>query len=388
MASRYACGPVKALPFGECVRLYVRVPAPKVNPSPPSAPRRVAPPAGEPPAPLPDDMPLPDFCNFGVVLRVLAVVNAVAVLGALAGAQTLIDAAQRFVSAAPSFEISALLSLALLCLLRVRLAQERGWIRTAGVVVVVACVAATVEWLITFLPGLQTPYGVRALAPLSSALVAAALAWAVLEFYHLRVRAYSPAIAAARLQALQSRIRPHFLFNSLNAAIALVRTDPLRAELVLEDLSDLFRMIMKDARTLITLEEEITLARQYLAIEGLRLGDRLHVEWQLLRLPPQFKVPPLLLQPLLENAIRHGIEPNDEPGTIAVRITGVARELIIVVENSYEPREVVPGNRIALQNIRERLAVLYDLEASVKATGDGKRYRVSITLPVEAQSAG
>ena len=99
MASRYACGPVKALPFGECVRLYVRVPAPKVNPSPPSAPRRVAPPAGEPPAPLPDDMPLPDFCNFGVVLRVLAVVNAVAVLGALAGAQTLIDAAQRFVSA-------------------------------------------------------------------------------------------------------------------------------------------------------------------------------------------------------------------------------------------------------------------------------------------------
>ena len=125
MASRYACGPVKALPFGECVRLYVRVPAPKVNPSPPSAPRRVAPPAGEPPAPLPDDMPLPDFCNFGVVLRVLAVVNAVAVLGALAGAQTLIDAAQRFVSAAPSFEISALLSLALLCLLRVRLAQEQ-----------------------------------------------------------------------------------------------------------------------------------------------------------------------------------------------------------------------------------------------------------------------
>ncbi len=351
------------------------------------APRRAAPGATEAPAPLPDDMPLPDFCNFGVVLRVLAVVNGVAVLGALAGAQSLLDAAQRFVYAAPSFEISALSSLAVLCFLRVRLAQERGWIRTLGVIVVVACVAAAVELLIAFLPGLQTANGLRALAPLSSALVAGCLAWAVLEFYRLRVRAYSPAIAAARLQALQSRIRPHFLFNSLNAAIALVRTDPLRAELVLEDLSDLFRMIMKDARTLITLDEEIRLAKQYLAIEGLRLGERLQVEWQLLRLPPQFKVPPLLLQPLLENAIRHGIEPNDEPGTIAVRITGVSRELIIVVENSYVPHEVVPGNRIALQNIRERLAVLYDLEASVKATGDGKRYRVSITLPVDDANA-
>ncbi len=330
-------------------------------------------------------MPLPDFCNFGVVLRVMGAVNAVALIGAIAGAQSFSDAAARFVAAAPSFEISALASLGLLCLLRVRLAQERGWIRTVGVMVITACVAAGVELLVAFVPGVQAGLAARTLAPVSSAVVAGAIAWAVLEYYRMRLRAYSPAIAAARLQALQSRIRPHFLFNSLNAAIALVRTDPLRAELVLEDLSDLFRMIMKDARTLITLDEEIKLARQYLAIEGLRLGERLRVEWQLLRLPTQLKVPPLLLQPLLENAIRHGIEPNDEPGTIAVRITGVSRELIIVVENSYVPDGVAPGNQLALQNIRERLAVLYDLEASVKAAGDGKRYRVSITLPVDAK---
>ena len=233
----------------------------------------------------------------------LAVVNAVAVLGALAGAQTLIDAAQRFVSAAHQFrDFRFVVARPAVPVARAP-AQERGWIRTAGVVVVVACVAATVEWLITFLPGLQTPYGVRALAPCRRPWSRRRSPGRCSSSITCGVRAYSPAIAVARLQALQSRIRPHFLFNSLNAAIALVRTDPLRAELVLEDLSDLFRMIMKDARTLITLEEEITLARQYLAIEGLRLGDRLHVEWQLLRLPPQFKVPPLLLQPLLENAI-------------------------------------------------------------------------------------
>ena len=334
-----------------------------------------------------DDIPLPDFCNFGVVLRVLATVNAVGIVGAIAGAHTPGDALARFIAAAPSIELSTLAALGLLCLLRVRLARERGPARAAGVVTIAAIVAAGVEVAIALVPGLQAPNEARMYAPIGSAIAAAAIAWGIVAYYGLRARAYSPAIAAARLQALQARIRPHFLFNSLNAAIALVRTDPLRAELVLEDLSDLFRMIMKDARALITLDEEIKLARQYLAIENLRMGERLHVQWQLTRLPPGFKVPPLLLQPLLENAIRHGIEPNEGPGTITVRITGMARELIMVVENSYVPREVVPGNQIALRNVRERLAVIYDLEASVKASGDGKLYRVAITLPIGARQA-
>ena len=139
---------------------------------------------------------------------------------------------------------------------------------------------------------------------------------------------------------------------------------------------------------MITLDEELKLARQYLAIENLRLGERLRVGWQLVRVPPHVRVPPLLLQPLLENAIRHGVEPNEGPGVIDVRITGMAREIVLVVENSYREHQVVPGNQLALQNIRDRLALIYDLEASVKAGGDGHLYRVSIRLPLNEEARG
>src|SRR5262249_58778417 len=110
-----------------------------------------------------------------------------------------------------------------------------------------------------------------------AALTTGALAW----YFNLRNRAFSPAISEARLQALQARIRPHFLFNSLNAVLSLIRKDPKRAEGALEDLAELFRTVMADNRELIALRDEISLCRQYLNLEQLRLGDRLRVEWQL-----------------------------------------------------------------------------------------------------------
>jgi two-component system sensor histidine kinase AlgZ len=324
---------------------------------------------------------VPDFCNLGAVLRVLLAVNGGAFLLAAAGAVSWVDAALRFMSIAALLEPGVLATLAMLCTLRKRLTKETAAGRALSAGAIAALSVLLVEILLSLLaPAFRVAGGWFSL--LSPVACAAVLAAAVMHYFELRARAFSPAIAGARLQALQSRIRPHFLFNSLNAAIAMVRSNPAHAELVLEDLCDIFRMLMSDSRTLVTLGEEVGLAKQYLAIEQVRLGERLQVSWETHRMPEQLLVPPLLLQPLLENAVHHGIEPNVEPGRVQIRITGVARELIVVVENTYRPSTVVRGTGLALQNIRERLALLYDLEARVTDGGDGSMYRVAITLPM------
>ncbi|CAN5447845.1 hypothetical protein BH09PSE6_BH09PSE6_28990 [soil metagenome] len=323
-----------------------------------------------------------DFCNFGVVLRVLVGVNLAALVTAAVLASGSRQVGPRFLEIAALLEPITLLSLGAVCALRTRLATESALARAGSAGGVAALTALLIQLLLLWaIPGTgdESTYAFATVA-----LLAALAAAAITHYFDLRARAYSPAIDAARLQALQSRIRPHFLFNSFNAAISLVRRDPKRAERVLEDLSDIFRMLMRDSRSLITLEEEVELAKQYLAIEQVRLGDRLEVLWDLQRLPAKHKVPPLLLQPLLENAVQHGIEPNSEPGQVRIRITGMARELVIVVENTYRPGAVVHGNGIALGNIRERLRLVFDLEAKLTVAGDGSQFRVVITLPISA----
>ncbi len=142
----------------------------------------------------------------------------------------------------------------------------------------------------------------------------------MIEYLRLRALSFSPSLAEARLQALQARIRPHFLFNSLNTVLGLMRGDPRRAEHTLENLSDLFRVFMRDTRELVPIDEEVVTCQQYLAIEQLRLGDRLQVVWRLDDMPGDALLPSLLLQPLIENAVHHGIEPRSEPGEISVEI--------------------------------------------------------------------
>jgi two-component system sensor histidine kinase AlgZ len=204
----------------------------------------------------------------------------------------------------------------------------------------------------------------------------------LLGYFDLRGRALSPALSEARLQALQARIRPHFLYNSINAVLSLIRQAPRRAELALEDIAELFRVLMADNRELAPLARELDLCRQYLGIEQLRLGERLKVEWQLDAMPPDALVPPLVLQPLLENAVYHGIEPRAEPGVIAIRVYGVRDELHAVLRNPYNPGgDRHPGNRMALANIRERLALHFDAEASLTARAGADTYEVHIVMP-------
>ncbi|HEY6517558.1 MAG TPA: sensor histidine kinase [Steroidobacteraceae bacterium] len=194
--------------------------------------------------------------------------------------------------------------------------------------------------------------------------------------------------AAARVHALQARIRPHFLFNSMNTIASLTRSDPVLAEQAVQDLADLFRASLSDQRQTITLEEELEVARTYQRIEELRLGPRLQVSWDVDRLPADARVPGLLLQPLIENAIYHGIEPRPQGGTVSV-VGEVAGELItIVVRNPVAERgSEREGNRVALANIRERLALLYGEHALVKSGRFDSEYIVTLRFPhVSAQS--
>ncbi len=212
----------------------------------------------------------------------------------------------------------------------------------------------------------------------------------MLYWARLRERAYSPALAEAQLQALQSRIRPHFLFNSLNAALGLIRSDPRRAETVLEDISDLFRVLMRDSRERVPLGSEIALCKQYLAIEQLRLGDRLATNWRVDANANAALVPTLLLQPLIENAVHHGIEPSAAPGAIDIDVARNGRYVDIGIANPWHGEAAAAltrGNRIGLDNVRQRLALVHDLEATIDSAVRGDQYVVHIRLPAERRRA-
>lgn len=188
--------------------------------------------------------------------------------------------------------------------------------------------------------------------------------------------------ARARVHALQARIRPHFLFNSMNTIASLTRSDPELAEQAVQDLADLFRANLSEKRNTITLEQELEVARIYQRIEQLRLGERLRVAWNIGQLPMQALVPGLLLQPLLENAIYHGIEPQPLGGTVTVNGELAGGLITIVVRNPVTERQNDrQGNQLALANIRERLTLMYGDRALVKAGRFDAEYIVTLRFP-------
>ncbi|MGB4876233.1 MAG: histidine kinase [Candidatus Competibacter sp.] len=192
--------------------------------------------------------------------------------------------------------------------------------------------------------------------------------------------------ARARLQALQARIHPHFLFNALNTIASLIHSQPDRAEQAVLDLADMLRSALSYQER-ITLEAEIELTRRYLAIESLRLGERLKVDWQLDEdLPLGLPTPALLLQPLAENAIHHGIQPLPEGGTLIIRIERQARALRITVANprSTEGAMARPGHGIAQQNIRQRLQLAYEAPNPLEITETPSYYQIAFSIPLEA----
>jgi len=326
-----------------------------------------------------NDLPdaLPDFRNLGVISRILVSVNAAALFFALARSKEIGEFAEKVTEVAGSLE-PVLLVVLIVLYAGSRLLGQLAYAH--GLLAVLAIVLAVT---VALFPFQASSGGSGNGSELILSLGYAALATGLLAWYfHLRNRAFSPAISEARLQALQARIRPHFLFNSLNAVLSLIRKDPKRAEAALEDLAELFRTVMADNRELIALGDELSLCRQYLNLEQLRLGERLSVQWRLDPGVEQALVPPMLLQPLIENAVYHGIEPGIGAGVIEVRIERRDDRLSLQLSNPYhEDYQHRQGNRMALANIRERLQLHFDLEASLDTRITGDRYEIGIVMP-------
>jgi two-component system sensor histidine kinase AlgZ len=320
---------------------------------------------------------LPNFCNLGVMLRAMVIVNLFVLAAAVAATAQADGFAWQLLIGCATAEPVLIASLVLLCagrrvlhglpypaalaaVLLLELGLSLGWVEILG------------RMFPDDLPAAHAKAGFFAVFVTAVTLV----------YFDLRARVQAPSVAQARIQALQARIRPHFLFNSINAVLSLIRSEPKRAEQALEDLADLFRVLMADNRALAPVAKEIDIARQYLAIEELRLGPRLRVAWHVDGVPGDALVPALLLQPLVENAVYHGIEPIAGGGEMTIEVRAEGGELVIRLVNPLPAAgDNHPGNRMALANIRERLQLHYDAEASMEARVDDGTYVVTIRIP-------
>lgn len=349
---------------------------------------------------------LPDCCNLGVILYVLLAVNGISLVAVLLLSSTWQSGFFIFVEQSVLIETSCFSSLFVLCTARRLLWRcSIGAQRIASIVIPAAVSGLVVKFLAL------GEWPVPTAAPINvvqTMFTAGLFGFALQHYFSLRTKAFSPALAESRLQALQARIRPHFLFNSLNAALSLIRDSPRQAENTLQDLADLFRVLMRDARDIVSLGDEIVLCKQYLSIEKIRLGDRLHVEWELQNIDPVVletaSIPSLLLQPLLENAVHYGVEPSINPGVITVYLKRSMSVIEIVVRNSLPTYELVVdnetfsnlefsslrsngGNHMALGNIRERLSLLYDVEAGLVINRDKTSFEARLHFPYRKKAA-
>jgi two-component system sensor histidine kinase AlgZ len=334
---------------------------------------------------------LPDFCRLPRIAAALAIAELVVVVAQLSpGGHRVWDWDE--------FVVTSVFALWLGLVIAVVYCTSRRWlgrlpfpVGMAIALLMPALIGALGAYLVQIVDlGLGTRYtlplsrrwqfagSVAALAALFSALA--------LRYFYVseQWRARIKAVSKAEVDALQARIRPHFLFNSMNTIASLVRTDPATAERAVEDLSELFRAALGAGQGESTLGEEIALAERYLAIEALRLGPRLQVAWQVDPAAPRdLRLPRLVLQPLLENAVVHGIAPLPEGGGIDIAIAAEGKRLRIEVRNpSLAPRERDGGNQHAQDSIAQRLAYHFGEQARLAHGYEDGSYRCQLSLPL------
>lgn len=320
-----------------------------------------------------------DLCQPTLALRVVLGVQAVLAIGVLISSG---DAPQWRLRQSGAMYVGAAGTLAwlvLACALR-RVAARWPQPLWLGAVTLLGAVCALLAWWPLWWLGLaRVGFGLTALGVALAGAALAALCWAWVD---LRAQLWRPTDARVRLAELQSRIRPHFLFNALNTALALVRVDPARAEGVLEDLAQLFRVALADAGSSVSLDEEIDLARRYLAIEQIRYGERLRVSWDIDPRATRARVPPLVLQPLVENAVRHGVEPALDGARVWVQAQARRGQAVLLVSNTVADNDSAPGNGIALHNVRERLRLLHDVAGQLDVWREDGLFRARIIVPL------
>ena len=336
---------------------------------------------------------LPDFGSFGVAIRLVLLAELIAIIITVGRNSTFDAHALQDLRLLSAFAL--LVSLVTIVVLKIAAPLIRRMSALLGAFVVFVLLLATTalatEIMISVLfdldmitarwPTWHDSMIIRAL------IIAAAIGIPGLRYLFLYHRAEADAKAQqdAKLQALQSRIRPHFLFNSLNSVASLTRSDPQKAESVLQDLADLFRVLLADARKLVPISAEREISRQYLEIEKMRLGDRLRVSWHVSNVPRYAMIPALTLQPLLENAIYHGIEPRFAGGTLRIELWSEGDTLNVLISNplpDVAANAPSQGNKIAQDNIRERLVTQFGDRATMQAFEQGGQYHVKLIMPV------
>jgi two-component system sensor histidine kinase AlgZ len=332
---------------------------------------------------------LPDFCGSRMVFVVVLLAELLAVVLTLASPDG-------FGPPLVSLSVNSLLvqcvclgCVGTLCLLQSRIGDlPDAWTAVLSYVTTLAVSGVMIEvsWQ-------AFPIFWRGIDPLVSdhfgflvrGLGVSAITWALaLRYFYVRHqwRRRIESEADARFQALQSRIRPHFLFNCMNTIASLTRGNPHLAEEAVEDLADLFRASLGDARQAGSLTEELDLCRRYLRIEKHRLGDRLAVEWIGFDSSGDPRLPPLTLQPLLENAIYHGIEPLPGGGTIRIECGREGDAVRILISNPRPPRnDARAGNRLAQENVAQRLEAFFGRAGLIEVAESRDAYRVTVTLP-------
>jgi two-component system sensor histidine kinase AlgZ len=338
---------------------------------------------------------LPDFCSLPVVFAVMVVAELLVLVILIAPTDEASPLLSRLATASAFVQWLALVCVVTLCQLQAQLRQlSPAWaIATAYVLVLaVTLLGSALVFALDhqFNLGMTLPYDLQARFLSRNVLLAGLVSAALLRYFYVleQWRARVRAEAKARFEALQARIRPHFLFNSMNTIVSLIRTRPADAERAVEDLSDLFRAALGADNRPSTLGAELELVRNYLEIEQLRLGERLHVEFDVAALPGDLIVPGLLLQPLIENAIYHGIE-QVPGGTIAIRGTHDGDMLAIEIRNP-RPRagDRGPGRHgVALDNTRSRIEYHFGRRGGLDIDAGDDYFTCVVRLPTDGARA-
>ena len=338
---------------------------------------------------------LPDFCATGTVFVVVLVAALIAIVLTLAGTTD----SGRFL-----FELSktalfvlwlALLGCAVMCLLRSRLeaaGKTRAFALGFFILLAMCLLLAEIAYQLTRVFAQSVIIHDSHASFLFRTFMVSAIVIALGMRYLYVSSEWRRSIvleAQARISALQALIRPHFLFNSMNTIASLTRTDPRQAEEAVEDLSDLLRANLNTAKSRTTLKQELETAAIYQRIEKLRLGERLQVRWDVQDLPMRALIPSLTIQPLLENAIYHGIELLPDGGEVHVSGKKEGRELLIAMSNpvASKSERSKRGNKMAMSNIRQRFELAYGSRASVDVNDASDRFTVSLRFPLEEGEA-
>ena len=322
---------------------------------------------------------LPDFRNLGVILRLLLLALSLRLVFALLLTPDLGAAYNQYLAQGLLFEPVLLISTAVLYGLSPFL---RRFSYRFGVLSVLLLVVLVDVGVGLGLDGLYA--GPSQTSLLRSVLLALAGTGILLFYFNWRHLRLSPVAAEARLLSLQARIQPHFLFNSINSVLGLIRDEPKKAEAMLENLADLFRALLAEPRVLVPWSRELELAHAYAEIEAIRFGPRLRISWHCDRAPGAALVPPLLLQPLLENAVVYGVTPSQAGADISVEAYEDDGNLVIFVRNPCPyGSTAAQGNQMALANIRERLELHFAGQASLRVSQAEGEFVVCVRLPIQ-----